>query len=288
MAVRYPREVHDYIRKHYKTQTRSEMVAQLNAEYGTDFTKAKMKAYMSNHKLTGGKREEVYSDVVPRELDAWIRKHVKGKTTHELAEMAQAEGWQITRLQLRSYMQRNAIKSGVNCQYKKGNDPYTKGKKWEEYMSPEALENAKKCLYPKGHVSENKLPLGTITKTKDGYLLIKVKEKGGQWDRWALLHRVLWEQANGPIPPGMMITFLDGNKDNVSLENLALISLAENAILRTKGYRSSNPEITQAGITTAKISIAIKKKRGKKNGASKRQTAGPGDGEQQKNETMEE
>lgn len=288
MAVRYPQEVHDYIRQHYQTQTRSEMVEHLNAAYGTEFTKAKMKCYMANHKLTGGKREVVYSGVIPKELDAWIRKHAKGKTTPELAKMAQEAGWRITRQQLRSYMQRKGIKNGVNCQFQNGHDPFTKGKKWEDYMSPESLERAKKGLYQKGREAENKKELGQICKTKDGYLLVKVAEKGDQWTRWKLLHRVIWEKANGPIPQGMMITFLDGNKENVSLENLALISMAENAILRTKGYRSSNPEITQAGITTAKISIAIKEKRGRKDGASKRQTAGPGDRNQQKNENLEE
>jgi len=288
MSVRYPREVHEYIRQHYMTQTRSEMVEHLNAEYGTDFTREKMKCYMSNHKLTGGKREKMDSTICPRELDALIRQEAAGRTTRELADLIRAKGYDLTQKQVKSYMQRHGIRNGLDCRFKKGHESYTKGKTWEDYMSPEALEKARTGLYQKGHVSENKHPLGTITKTVDGYLQIKVQEKGNQRERWRHLHRLVWEQANGPIPPGMMVTFLDGNKENVSLENLALISMAENAILRTKGYRSSNPEITQAGITTAKISIAIKKKRGKKNGASKRQTAGPGDGDQQKNETMEE
>jgi len=41
---------------------------------------------------------------------------------------------------------------------------------------------------------------------------------------WTTLHRILWEDARGPIPKGLKLRFKDGDKLNVELGNLELIS----------------------------------------------------------------
>ncbi|HUS37324.1 MAG TPA: HNH endonuclease signature motif containing protein [Verrucomicrobiae bacterium] len=53
--------------------------------------------------------------------------------------------------------------------------------------------------------------------TKGGYL----RETKGER---RLLHWVVWEEFNGPIPAGHQITFKDGNNRNFSISNLALES----------------------------------------------------------------
>ena len=40
-------------------------------------------------------------------------------------------------------------------------------------------------------------------------------------------HRILWEQHHGPIPKGVNIVFIDGNTDNIVIENLRAESMAE-------------------------------------------------------------
>jgi hypothetical protein len=37
-----------------------------------------------------------------------------------------------------------------------------------------------------------------------------------------LLHHVIWEKANGPVPDGYVVRMKDGNPNNLALENLAL------------------------------------------------------------------
>lgn len=37
------------------------------------------------------------------------------------------------------------------------------------------------------------------------------------------IHRQIWEQHRGPIPKGWLIYFLNGDKSDVRLENLAAI-----------------------------------------------------------------
>lgn len=56
-----------------------------------------------------------------------------------------------------------------------------------------------------------------------------------------LLHREVWEAANGPIPEGYQIHHLNGNKGDNRLENLALLSHSEHSALhcveKTAPYR---------------------------------------------------
>ena len=43
------------------------------------------------------------------------------------------------------------------------------------------------------------------------------------------MHRYVWEQANGEVPEGYVVAFRDGNRRNCSLDNLYLLSRADNA-----------------------------------------------------------
>ena len=65
---------------------------------------------------------------------------------------------------------------------------------------------------------------------------------------------------NGPVPEGKMVGFLDGDKDNCSIENLVLLDCAENLELTRRGLRFSNAESTKAGVAVAKLSVAAKRK----------------------------
>ncbi len=56
-------------------------------------------------------------------------------------------------------------------------------------------------------------------------------KKGYHYCGKKLLHRLIWEHYNGPIPIGMVIHHKNGDKLNNSLENLACISQSEHCRL---------------------------------------------------------
>ena len=110
-------------------------------------------------------------------------------------------------------------------------------------------------------------PVGYERITKDGYIEVKIKMRPSHPDcndNFKAKHRIVWEEANGPIPKGYKLTFLDGNKQNCSLENLDLITNAEHLQMVRQGLRSSNPQITETGILIAKAGVASQKAKRKR------------------------
>lgn len=107
--------------------------------------------------------------------------------------------------------------------YKKGSIPANKGKKQSKYMTPEQIEKTMKTRFKKGNNPTNFKPVGSKRINVDGYIEIKIKDP----NKWELKHRVVWKKQNGKIPKGYNIQFKDGNRQNCSIDNLYIISRAE-------------------------------------------------------------
>lgn len=69
-------------------------------------------------------------------------------------------------------------------------------------------------------------PIGT-ERVRDGYLYRKLRDAGPMHKRWEMVHRLNWEAVNGPIPDGHVVVFRNGNRMQVAVENLELISRAD-------------------------------------------------------------
>ena len=95
-------------------------------------------------------------------------------------------------------------------------------------------------------------PKGSL-RLHNGYTLIKVDEIA----EWRELHKVVWEEKNGPIPEGHVLIFADGNKQNCSIDNLLLVTKAENVTMNKYSLRSSDAELTKLGVLTARLFFKI-------------------------------
>ena len=107
-------------------------------------------------------------------------------------------------------------------QFRKGQEPPNKGKKWDDFMSKEAQERSRSTTFKKGNIPKNHMQVGDEAKTTDGYWKVKIAEP----NKWAYKHILLWQQHHGEIPEGHLIYFVDGNQDNVTIENLAMTDRA--------------------------------------------------------------
>lgn len=106
-------------------------------------------------------------------------------------------------------------------EFKKGMVPWNKGMKGLNI-------GGKETQFKKGQKPLNHRPIGSERLTKDGYRQRKITDTGYPPKDWVGIHRLIWEAEHGPVPNGCIVRFKDGNKQNITLENLELISQSEN------------------------------------------------------------
>jgi hypothetical protein len=73
------------------------------------------------------------------------------------------------------------------------------------------------------------VPVGTEVSDPDGYRKRKVSDDRTQPSRfnWRYVHVLIWEAAHGPVPPGHAVCFRNGDKTDLRLANLELVSRRE-------------------------------------------------------------
>ena len=55
----------------------------------------------------------------------------------------------------------------------------------------------------------------------------KVSDTGSRTVDWRPVSHLVWEEVNGKVPKGCMISFKDGNVKNVDIDNLELLTRQE-------------------------------------------------------------
>ena len=141
--------------------------------------------------------------------------------------------------------------------FQKGHTPFSKGKKWDEYMSPESQARSRMTTFKKGHTPHNTQPLGSIS-IMVGYWVMKVSHTGNQHQKWKFLHRLLWEKEKGPIPKGMNVVFRNGDRNDIRMENLMLMDRKEMA--RYTPVDDSEPEMQRFSEMVARVAAKVAEK----------------------------
>lgn len=190
----------------------------------------------------------------------FLREIAPGKTYKEIVEIFNKKyDLEMTVKKLSSLLGRKKIKTGTTGCFRKGFIPWNKGKK--------GYVGANKTSFKKGNKPKNWRPVGSERIDDEGYTLIKVSNEGGMLKRWALKHRVVWEQHHKKkIPKGSVIIFADGNKNNLSIDNLLCVTREELKVLNRCRLISSVPELTKTGLNIAKIKIKLAEIRKEKKG----------------------
>jgi hypothetical protein len=114
--------------------------------------------------------------------------------------------------------------SGIRHQFKKGQPSHNKGKK----MPAELYEKIKRTMFKPGNKPGNIKKVGAERIDHEGYTYIKLSDAN-----WVLKHRHVWEQVNGPVPANHVVIFKDNNMHNFDINNLQVISQADNMLRNT-------------------------------------------------------
>lgn len=182
----------------------------------------------------------------PNQLTADIARHL-GCTYAQVSRKAATMGLYKTK-ELRRRLAHNIKESGKQYRFKKGNTAWNKG------LSVDI--GGKATRFKKGNIPHN-------TKA-DGHISIRVDKEGRSYKfiriakaKWVPLHRQLWREHYGDIPPGHIVSFVDGNTLNCHIDNLILITKQKNMKLNT--IHRLPPQIKEAINTVIKLNKTIKK-----------------------------
>lgn len=107
----------------------------------------------------------------------------------------------------------------IASRFQKGHTSVNKGKR----ISPVTYAKCQPTMFKKGHCPVNHREVGSERINVDGYIETKVAEP----NVWRLKHRIIWEQHNGVIPAGYNVQFKNHNTQDCRIENLYIISKAE-------------------------------------------------------------
>lgn len=188
----------------------------------------------------------MYGRIYTDEEREFFEEYVPGHSYKEIqSAFTEKFGWDITIGQVNSYIGNHHLNTGRTGRFEKGQAAHNKGQK----MPKEVYEKAKYTMFSKGHTPANHKPVGSERVNVDGYIEIKVEEPR----KWRLKHNVIWEQHNGKIPKNCVVIFLDGDKSNVSVENLKLIKRSELLIMNRYNLYGPDAESTEVATNLAKL-----------------------------------
>jgi hypothetical protein len=142
-------------------------------------------------------------------------------------------------------------------------------KPWNAGMpgSTGTQEGCRATQFKKGrHPSEsrNYLPIGSLRVSADGLLERKFTDDPSlvPAQRWAPVHRLVWESANGQVPAGHLVVFKPGmhttDIEQITVDRLECITRADN--MRRNTVHRYGPEIAQLVQLRGAISRQINKR----------------------------
>lgn len=137
--------------------------------------------------------------------------------------------------------------------FKNGSVPWEKtagGR--DEYLK--TLKGGNSTSFRKGNVPMNVKPIGSIRKATDQNEEM-IKTKYG----WRTKRQAEYEKYYGKLPKGIRVVCVDGNKDNVSIENLRAIDNYTMTVLMSNGWLDKGAEIFDTAVQYAKLKQALGK-----------------------------
>lgn len=251
---KYTKEHIDYIRSIADNRYNSEIAELFNQKFGMNKTASQINALKGNHKITSGnvrRRNRPDSRLFNDNQVDFIKDNAKGLSNLELAEKVNSKfGLDITAKQMNTWKKNNNVTSGINTCFVKGQATWNKGMKGLNTGGEEGW-------FKKGDKPYNYQPVGTERVNGEGYTDIKVADPGV----WKTKHRIIWEEVNGEVPTGHVLIFGDGDKSNIVLENIILVSRSQLSVLNRFGLIQDDSELTRIGITIADLQMKINERK---------------------------
>ena len=161
--------------------------------------------------------------------------------------------------------------AGMAARFKPGAVPANKGKKMPEGWAPGDMARTQ---FKPGQVPSNWMPVGSYRLSSQGsrkgarkILEYKFSDAPGpHTNRWIPVHRKVWIEANGPVPPGHVVAWKPGRYstrlEDITLDALECITNADN--VRRNSIHQLPPELADVHRLRGVLTRAINRKQKEK------------------------
>lgn len=232
-----------YLRQHYATTPTADVAEALGRTYGAVSARACRRLGLHKDKAClaeSTSRATLARSIWTATLDEILELMYPHCATAVIAELlgvkatvinarADRKGFKKTKEHLRdAQYQRmaNNPEAYLAARLKPGNVPWNKGTKGLQI-------GGKDTQFRKGNIPQTSVPVGSESWTTPGRKRLKkvsyLRRKVAEPNFWKFVHIIVWEQANGPVPPGHIVRFVDGDTKNIVLSNLICITRSENS-----------------------------------------------------------
>ena len=199
--------------------------------------------------------------IFTEEQRQWFLANQEHKQAIQVAdEMNQIFGLSLSAKQIREDRKSHRIKSNFNSSLLKTID-----NKWNK----KTLEQMQNTMFKVNRSAHNTSAVGTVKKIRIGtyyYWMVKVDDKpyAAKNENWIQLHRVLYQIYHScKLNEEDVILFADGNRDNMSENNLVKISKATRMRMNNLNRITDNSDVTKSYVNLTNLELAISKKKRK-------------------------
>lgn len=235
-----------FLSAHFKVMSCEDLTQTFNKEFGFNKSVATIKATLSNHKITSGRKTGHLKKGTPKIVNAeqkqWIiDNYPKMSAIDTTKELNRIFDKNLTLRQFKTFVKNHSIQSGRTGTFSKGYKSWNEGTK--------GLMKPNKTSFKKGNKPHNYSLIGTERITKDGYIEVKTAEP----KTWTAKHHIIWEQHNGPLPKGAIIRFKDSDPTNLDPSNLIKMNRSEHHFLNKLNLKDCADEHKDTVILIARV-----------------------------------
>lgn len=235
-----------YMPEHYMTET----IEAYKEKYGIDVS---YQVLFDLYRRQGIQFKRLERELLSKEAAEFVRDNSIGKHYTEMVDLLREKGLADIKVnQLKAYYKNHGILTGYTGRYEKGHITHNKGKRCE------IRGRMSETMFKSGHRPHNWMPVGTEVVKDDGYLWRKI----GEPRKWKQVHRIMWEETHGEaLKPGDVVLFLDGDRMNMSPDNLERITQGEMASINKKypGHLI-DADLSRAIIAAVRLQKAARKR----------------------------
>lgn len=175
---------------------------------------------------------------------------------------------EVTKEALSSLCKRNGWLTGRTGRFTPDTAAWNKGQPMP--YNPNSAATRFKKGQRSGRANHLYKPIGTERITVYGYIERKINDDMPMQGRWRAVHLIRWEELHGPLPEGMALKCLDGNKFNTAPANWKAIPRAMLPRLNGKSgrrFEHAPAELKPTIMAVAQLEHEIHQARkGKRNG----------------------